>query len=48
MQLKIIQEVISLLVFCIIANLLFQGQQLQWNHLAAMVCLVMAVFFIFK
>lgn len=48
MQLKIIQEVISLLVFCIIANLLFQGQQLHWNHLAAMVCLVMAVFFIFK
>ena len=48
MQLKIIQEVISLLVFCIIANLLFQGQQLHWNHLAAMVCLVLAVFFIFK
>ena len=48
MQLKIIQEVISLLVFCIIANLLFQGQQLHWNHLAAMVWLVLAVFFIFK
>ncbi len=48
MQLKIIQEVVSLVVFCVVANLLFQGQQLHWNHLAAMVCLVMAVYFIFK
>ena len=48
MQLKVIQEVISLLVFCIIANVLFQGQQLHCNHLAAMVCLVMAVYFVFR
>lgn len=48
MQLKIIQEVISLLVFCVVANLLFQGQQLHWNHFAAMICLVLAVYFIFK
>ena len=44
MQLKVIQEVISLVVFCVIANILFQGQQLQWNHLAALVCLVLAVY----
>ncbi|MGM9619849.1 MAG: DMT family protein [Bacteroidaceae bacterium] len=30
------------------ANLLFQGQHLHWNHLAAMICLVLAVYFIFK
>lgn len=48
MQLKVMQEVISLVVFCIIANVMFQGQQLQWNHLAALVCLVMAVYFVFK
>lgn len=48
MQLKVIQEVISLLVFCVIANILFQGQALQWNHLAAFVCLILAVYFIFK
>ncbi|MCQ2206130.1 MAG: DMT family protein [Bacteroidaceae bacterium] len=48
MQLKVIQEVISLLVFCVIANLLFQGQSLHWNHLAAFVCLILAVYFIFK
>ena len=43
-----IQEVISLVVFCIIANILFQGQQLHWNHLAALICLVLAVYFAFK
>lgn len=37
-QLKVIQEVVSLVVFTVIANLLFQGQHLQWNHLAAFVC----------
>ena len=47
MQLKVIQEVISLVVFCLIANILFQGQQLHWNHLAALVCIVLAVYFVF-
>lgn len=48
MQLKVIQEVVSLVVFVIIANVLFQGQQLHWNHLAALACLVAAVYFVFK
>ena len=48
MQLKVIQEVVSLVIFCIIAQVLFQGQQLHWNHLAAAICLVLAVYFIFK
>lgn len=47
MQLKVIQEVISLVVFCLIANVLFQGQSLHWNHVAALACLVMAVYFVF-
>lgn len=47
-QLKVIQEVVSLLVFAIVAGLLFQGQSLHWNHLAAAVCLVLAVYFVFK
>lgn len=47
MQLKVIQEVVSLIVFCVIANLLFQGQNLHWNHLAAFICLVLAVYFVF-
>lgn len=47
MQLKIIQEVLSLVIFCVVANVLFQGQSLHWNHLAAFVCLILAVYFVF-
>ena len=47
MQLKVIQEVISLTVFSIIVMFVFKGQPLQWNHLAAFACLVLAVFFVF-
>jgi uncharacterized protein (DUF486 family) len=47
MQLKVIQEVVSLIVFTVIANFMFQGQQLHWNHLAAFICLIAAVYFIF-
>ena len=46
-QLKVIQECVSLIVFAIIANLLFQGESLHWNHAAAFVCLIAAVYFVF-
>ncbi len=46
-QLKIIQEVITLTVFTVIAMLCFQGQKFQWNHAASYLCLVAAVFFAF-
>ena len=46
-QLKVIQEVISLTVFSVIVMFVFRGQTLQWNHIAAFVCLVLAVFFVF-
>ena len=46
-QLKIIQEVISLTVFTILATLFFAGEKLQWNHVAAFVCIVAAVCFTF-
>jgi len=46
-QLKVIQEVVSLTVFTIIAMFIFKGQPLRWNHLAAFACMVMAVFFVF-
>ncbi|MBO5615551.1 MAG: DMT family protein [Prevotella sp.] len=47
MQLKVVQEVISLIVFTIIAGVMFQGERLQWNHFAAFCCLVAAVYFVF-
>lgn len=46
-QLKIIQEVITLTVFTVIAMMCFQGQKLQWNHIASYLCLVAAVVFAF-
>ena len=47
LQLKVIQEVISLTVFTVIVTLLFKGETLHWTHLAAFGCLIMAVFFAF-
>ena len=46
-QLKIIQEVITLTVFTIIAMFMFNGEKLQWNHIAAFLCLIGAVCFTF-
>ena len=47
MQLKVIQEVISLSVFTVFVTLFFQGESLHWNHLAAFCCLILAVYFVF-
>jgi len=46
-QLKVIQECITLVVFSIFTTVLFRGESLQWNHFAAFVCLVLAVYFVF-
>ncbi len=43
-ELKIIQEVITLLVFSVFA-VLYLREKLQWNHLAAFGCIVAAVGF---
>jgi len=48
MQLKVIQEVITLLVFTVFSAFAFKTETLKWNHLAAFVCLIFAVYFIFK
>ena len=46
-QLKVIQEVVSLTVFTVIVMLVFKNQPIQWNHIAAFACMVAAVFFVF-
>ena len=46
-QLKVIQEVVSLMVFTVIATILFQQESFHWNHVAAFACLVAAVYFVF-
>ena len=47
MQLKIIQEVISLTVFTLFVALVFREQALQWNHFVAFGLMILAVFFVF-
>jgi uncharacterized protein (DUF486 family) len=46
-QLKVIQEAISLTVFTIMVILLFKGESLQWNHFVAFALIILAVFFCF-
>jgi uncharacterized protein (DUF486 family) len=48
LELKVIQEVVSLTVFVIISVLVFKSEPLRWNHLVGLLFLVFAVFFIFK
>ena len=47
MQLKVIQEVISISVFVIFTMVLFKNEALHWNHFAAFGCLILAVYFVF-
>ena len=46
MQLKIIQEVITLMVFVVFSAIAFH-MQLRWNHVVACVLLIGAVYFVF-
>ena len=45
-QLKIMQEVITITVFAGFA-VLYLGERIRWNHLAAFVCILAAVAFTF-
>lgn len=47
MQLKVIQEAITLIIFTLFTVLFFKGEALQWNHFAAFLCLIAAVYFVF-
>lgn len=47
-ELKVLQEVISLTVFALFALLFMKSDSLRWNHLAGFVCLVLAVYFVFR
>lgn len=47
-QLKVIQEVITLVVFVIFSVLFFRHETFKLNHLIGFVLLVLAVYFIFK
>ena len=46
MQLKVIQEVITLVVFVVFSAIAFQ-MPLRWNHCVAFLLLIGAVYFVF-
>jgi len=48
LQLKIIQEVITLIVFVVFSMIFFKTQTFKFNHFIGMIFLILAVYFIFK
>ena len=47
-QLKIIQEVITLTVFVVFSTVVFKNEAFKWNHGLAFLFLVAAVYLVFK
>jgi hypothetical protein len=47
-QLKVIQEVITLVVFTFFSLVLFKNETLKMNHFIGFIFLILAVYFIFK
>lgn len=47
-QLKVLQEVITLIIFVLFSLLFFKNESFRWNHFVGMIFLVLAVYFIFK
>jgi uncharacterized protein len=47
-ELKVIQEVMTLVVFTIFTILTFKNEQIRWNHLVGFIFMILAVYFIFK
>lgn len=47
LQLKVIQEVISLMIFTVFTILFFRGEALHWNHFLAFCLLIIAVYLVF-
>jgi uncharacterized protein len=48
LQLKVLQEVITLIIFTVFSLLFFKNEAFRWNHAVGFVFLVLAVYFIFK
>jgi uncharacterized protein (DUF486 family) len=48
LQLKVIQEVTTLVVFVGFSLLFFKHETMRWNHFVGFLFLILAVYFIFK
>jgi uncharacterized protein (DUF486 family) len=47
-ELKVVQEAITLSVFVVFTLIFFKNETLRWNHFLGFVFLILAVYFIFK
>jgi uncharacterized protein len=47
-ELKVIQEVITLVVFVMFSILFFKTETFRWNHVIGFIFLILAVYFVFK
>jgi hypothetical protein len=47
-ELKTIQEFLSLTVFALMSTMVFKSEKLAWNHLVGFALMVLAVFVVFK
>lgn len=48
MQLKVIQEVITLSVFLVFSLVFFKNEAFRWNHALAFILLILAVYLVFR
>lgn len=48
LELKVIQEVVTLSVFVVFSMTFFKNEVFRWNHFVGFICLILAVYFIFK
>jgi len=47
-ELKVLQEVITLVVFVVFTLIFFKNETFRWNHLLGFIFLILAVYFIYK
>jgi len=47
-QLKVLQEALTIIIFMIFTTLFFKTEKLAWNHLAGFGLIILAVFVVFK
>lgn len=47
-QLKIIQEVASLVIFMVFSLIFFKDESIKWNHAVAFLLILIAVYLVFK
>jgi len=47
-ELKVLQEVITLVIFMAFTLIFFKNESFRWNHLIGFAFLILAVYFVFK